>query len=244
MENLSARRILQVWERGQEQDAHGRALLLLGLSHPEQPRERLAALPLGARDAELLALRCQTLGPDLKGRTFCPRCGVRLQFHLQGPGLLPPPPGAENPPASLTAEGIEIVWRLPDGGDLEAARAASDVAAARLLLLRRCVLSCRREGAGLAPEELPEEAVAALGAAMLERDPGAELRVDLSCAACGEDWWVFLDIGDFFWREIAALAQRLVGEITALAIAYGWSESEILGMGSARRRLYMEAIPR
>jgi hypothetical protein len=244
METLSARRILQVWERGQELDAHGRAVLLLGLCQPEQPRERLAALSLGARDAALLALRCRTLGPDLKGRTLCPRCGVRLQFHLQGPGLLPQPANPENPPAVLAAEGVEIVWRLPDGGDLAAARAAPDVAAARLLLLRRCVLSCRREGCDLTLEELSEGAVAALGEAMLERDPGAELRVDLSCASCGQDWWVFLDIGDFFWQEIAALAQRLVGEVTALAGAYGWSESEILGMGSARRKLYLEAIRR
>ena len=55
---------------------------------------------------------------------------------------------------------------------------------------------------------------------------------------------MFLDIGEFFWQEIAALAQRLVGEVTTLAAAYGWSESEILGMGSARRKLYIEAIRR
>jgi len=244
MEALSARRVLEVWERGQEQDGNARAVLLLGLAHPEQPGERLAALPLGARDAELLALRCRTLGPDLKGRTLCPRCGERLLFRLDGSALLPPLAGAENPPATLAVSGIEIVWRLPDGSDMAAARACPDVAAARLLLLRRCVASCRREGSDLAVEELPDEAVAALGEAMLERDPGAELRVDLSCAACGQDWWVFLDAGDFFWQEIAALAQRLVDEVAALAIAYGWSESEILGMGSARRRLYMEAIRR
>ena len=244
MASLSARRILEVWERGHERDAHGRALLLLAVSHPEQPRESLAALPLGARDADLLDLRCRTLGPTLKARTLCPRCGVRLQFQLDGAGLLPRPAGTENPPSTLTAGDLEITWRLPDGEDLAAARACPDVAAARLVLLRRCVLACRRGERDVPPEELPEETVAALGEAMLERDPGAELRVDLRCAACSQDWSVLFDAGDFFWQELAALAQRLVAEVTTLAGAYGWAEAEILAMGSARRKLYLEAVKR
>jgi hypothetical protein len=86
--------------------------------------------------------------------------------------------------------------------------------------------------------------VAALGEAMLERDPGAEMRVDLRCVACGEEWWVLLEMGDFFWQEVETLAPRIVDEVVRLAHAYGWSETEILAMGSARRKLYLESVPK
>lgn len=244
MGGLSAQRILQVWERGLERDVHARTLLLLAASHPEETGERLAALPLGARDADLVDLRCRTLGPELEGRTLCPRCGAQLRFRLDGPTLFPPPASRESTEAACSVEGIEISYRLPDSADLAAAGACTDVPSARLLLLRRCVLRCRREDRDLPVEELPEPAVAALGEAMLERDPGAEMRVDLSCAVCGQDWWVLLEIGDFLWREIEALARRLIDEVGRLARAYGWAEAEILAMGSARRKLYLESIPK
>jgi hypothetical protein len=119
------------------------------------------------------------------------------------------------------------------------------VPAARRLLLQRSILGCRDKGGREVPiDGLSEEVVEALGDAMLSRDPGAELRVDLDCADCGHAWEVFFDVADFFWRELAALAQRLTAEVADLAQAYGWSERDILAMGSARRKLYMESIKR
>jgi hypothetical protein len=119
------------------------------------------------------------------------------------------------------------------------------VAAARRLLLERSVLGCRDKGGRDVPvHEIPAEVVESLGEAMLGRDPGAELRVDLDCADCGHAWGIFFDVADFFWRELAALAQRLTAEVADLAQAYGWTEADILAMGSARRKLYMESIRR
>lgn len=245
MGGLSAQRVLQVWERGDGADRQERALLLLAAARPEEPRERLAALPLGVREAELLALRRQTLGPKLKGRTVCPRCGARLQFQLDAQGLLPEPAGQEDVVAALAAPGLTVTFRVPSTADLAAAAACPDVPAARRLLLERCVLGCRDKGGHeVTVDELAEEVVEALGEAMLSRDPGAELRVGLDCADCGHAWEVFFDVADFFWRELAALAQRLTAEVADLAQAYGWSEGDILAMGSARRKLYMESIRR
>ena len=115
----------------------------------------------------------------------------------------------------------------------------------RRQMLQRSILGCRDKGGREVPiDGLSEEVVEALGDAMLSRDPGAELRVDLDCADCGHAWEVFFDVADFFWRELAALAQRLTAEVADLAQAYGWSERDILAMGSARRKLYMESIKR
>ena len=38
------------------------------------------------------------------------------------------------------------------------------------------------------------------------------------------------------------MAKRLIGEVAELAQAYGWSEADILAMGSSRRKLYLEEI--
>lgn len=244
MRALSADHILRIWERGLDRDACSRSLLLLAAAHPEEEEERLALRTLGARDASIMELRCRTLGPELEGRTLCPACGVQLRFLLDGSKLFPAPIAEESAEISCEVEGIDISFRQPNHSDLGAAAACADLTAARRLLLHRCVASCRREGRPLEREELSEIAISALGEAMLKRDPGAEMRVDLECAACGTNWWVLLEIGDFLWHELAALAPRIIDEVARLARAYGWSEPEILSMSSARRRLYLEAIPK
>ena len=55
---------------------------------------------------------------------------------------------------------------------------------------------------------------------------------------------VVLDIGTFFWEEVAAAAERLLYDVFQLAPTYGWSESDILAMGAARREYYLKMVSR
>ncbi len=81
-----------------------------------------------------------------------------------------------------------------------------------------------------------------LGERMASADPMAETRLTLRCPECGEEWEETFDIVSFFWAEIEAQAKRLLFEIHTLALAYGWTESEILSLSEPRRALYLEMV--
>ena len=93
-------------------------------------------------------------------------------------------------------------------------------------------------------EDLPPEVVRALSEAMAARDPQAEVRLRLVCPACGSDRIALLDVVTFLWTGIRTRAERLMREVSDLARAYGWSETDILSMSPARRRFYLEAAQR
>jgi hypothetical protein len=241
---LTAGEVLEVWERGERQAPAEQALVLLGAALPGTPRRALADLSIGERDACLLALRERTLGSALRGRTACPACTARLEFTVATEDIYV---AADAPPAApelaLAALGHELRYRLPTSRDLAAVAATCRSAEeGRALLLARCLLEARRDGSQVEAAELPEPVVLALAAGMAEHDPQAEVELRLACAACGRRWSVFLDIVDFFWTELAALADRLVQDVHTLARAYGWREADILALSSVRRRAYVEML--
>ncbi len=99
-----------------------------------------------------------------------------------------------------------------------------------------------QEGRLRAAAELPESALATLVDVLAERDPQAETRLLLTCAACGHRWSALFDVVSFFWTELGARAERLLVEVHALARAYGWRETDILAMGESRRHFYLELV--
>jgi hypothetical protein len=240
---LSAHDLLEVWEVGQDRHPLDRALTLLDAASPELAWEELVGLSVGARDARLLTLREQTFGPRLAGFVECPRCAEGLEFEAAVADLRAPPapdPGEEA--WELVAGDISLRFRLPDSRDLAAAAACLDPAAARSLLVRRCVLHASRGGKPVAGDDLPAEAVAGLARRMVEQDPQAETLLEFSCPACEHDWQALFDIVAFFWSELATRANYLLDEVHTLARAYGWREADILAMSAHRRRFYLEMV--
>jgi hypothetical protein len=226
--------LIRVWERGQGQDGPERALTLLAAACPGTTRDELATYSIGARDARLLELRAATFPGDLAAFAECPRCDAPLEYTLpvaELRGRLRAP--LARPPA-LEVDGLSLELRPIDGHDLACVRRCRSVEEARRTLARRCVVG----GAGA--EELSEAVLARVAERLAEADPGAELLIDLGCPACGEAWQEVFDIASYLWAEISALAKRLLGEVHILARAYGWRERDILAMGAARRRLYLE----
>ena len=63
---------------------------------------------------------------------------------------------------------------------------------------------------------------------MAELDPLADVRLNLHCPDCAQEWEAGFDIVSFIWAELNAWARRLLGEVHELALTYGWSEAEIL----------------
>lgn len=241
MPGLTGAELLRVWEESLAQHPLDRALTLLHAAEPGSSRAELARLDVAERDARLYRLRAELFGRTLSAFAVCPACGERLEFSIDTGelGVVPESPGEW----SVEADGVAVRFRLPDSRDLAAAASAGNAAAARAELAARCVVSATApDGRELDPRTLGEPVLAALSARMAEVAPTADVRLDLTCPACGHAWEILLDIGEFLWAEIANLARRLLREVHALARAYGWSEAEILAMSPRRRQSYLELI--
>jgi hypothetical protein len=239
---LSARALLEVWEAGEDRHPLDRALILLSAACPELTWNELAELSVGRRDALLFTLRELTSGPHLNGFVECPQCAERLEFDAAVADLRVAAPSASEEALELDVDGLKLSFRLPDSRDLAAILHCEDPDAARDLLARRCVLQASRDEVPEVIEGLSHEIIGRLARRMAECDPQAEVLLDMCCPACDHRWQPLFDIAAFFWTELAALAKRLLYEVHALALAYGWRESEILEMSGRRRRQYLEMV--
>lgn len=226
MRGLNDAMVMDVWEQGRARHPIDRALLLFAAAEPGLPRETLADLPVGRRDAAILDLRNASFGARIDGYGECPECGERFEFALDGRAL------REAAPPALHAEFHDAAGRrlrLPTSRDLASLAAVhGDADEAAQALARSCVL----DGAQIEASEID--------ALIAAQDPAADLRLDLRCASCGHDWSLGFDPAGYCWEEIEARAVRLLDEVHGLARAYGWSEGEVLSLSPARRRAYLE----
>jgi hypothetical protein len=147
---------------------------------------------------------------------------------------------------STVIEDLTVQYRLPDSTDLQAVAACENVDAARKLLLDRCVvdIQCdvgqKEQGVGTNGRSYSPAFVAALAGKIAERDPQAEVLLNLQCAECKHEWQSLFDIATFFWSELETHAKRLLHEIHILARVYHWRERDILELTPTRRRWYLE----
>jgi hypothetical protein len=233
--------LLRVWDHGAGATAADRGLLLLQAAFPEVTRESLARWSIGWRDRRLLELRRVLFGDALAARTVCPRCGETVEFSLSA-GVLLGSSSSLPPPETVSAsvEGFELTARLPNSLDLLALEEHQPADSRADSLLRRCLLEVRRGDEPLASSDLPATALGALQLAMSAADPQSESYLDFTCAGCQYAWQALFDVTPFLWAELDAWARRVLEQVDALARSYGWSEAEILRLGSARRGRYLE----
>jgi hypothetical protein len=243
MAALNAADLLRVWEVGRTQHPLERSLMLVAAVCPDLSEDEIAALPLGRRDAALFDLRDQTFGRQLSGYTACVRCGERLEFALDTAALRRRLLAEAAPPEDTVREGeYEMQLRRLDSRDLAAAAAADGVQAARSLLARRCVVRASEAGQPRDADDLPGWMLERLAEYLAACDPLADVQLAMSCPTCGGSWQAPLDIGAFVWLEVTAAARRLLDEVHALALAYGWREADVLAMTATRRQAYLELV--
>lgn len=243
MHALTDHEVLDVWETGLDQHPVDRALTLLATALPGADRDRLVAMSVGERDGYLMEVREASFGSSVSGVAECPRCGELLDWWLDLANIrsIRGETIVAGEPHRLAVEGYELSYRLPDSTDLAQIHPGGGVAGGRSVLLRRCVLEARKDGARVEPSSLPEAVILRLAAEMEARDPQAETLLDFECPACELRWQALFDVLAFLWAEIQVQARRLLNEVHALARAYGWSEADILAMSPVRRRFYLEA---
>jgi hypothetical protein len=242
MRSLSADELLDVWERGLNQGPVERALGLLTAGSPDLPEGTLAGIPIGERDGQLLSLREQVFGPDLETVARCPACSELLETTLRVSDLRVSPGADPAPLSPLESGGYLVRFRLPDSRDLIAIAGLEDASAAKNLLLERCIEEAKNGQDPVPTGDVPGEVLDAVQEAMEASDPQADIRLNLTCPSCGHTWKEHFDILSFFWDEIDNWANHTLDEVHALAMAYGWSESEILSLSTLRRQMYLEKV--
>lgn len=249
---------LWIWESGRDRHPVDRALLMLSAGHDGVPSERLEELSVGERDAALIDLRIATLGDRLDVATECPACAAAVEFSHRASALrVAGRRDGEAPSLELEIAGLRLRLRRPDSRDLARIACLPQGADPRRVLLRACLAPASADenpadgsladgnpadGDPVDIDALSAESLAEIAARLADADPQADITFDLCCDACGHRWPLQFDIGSFFWDELAALAQRLVREVDALARVYGWREADILAMSPARRRLYLDMV--
>lgn len=233
---------LTAWEHCLSQSGSRRLVTLLATVYPELTEEQLLKLPIGQRNNLALNLRELLFGPQLTSLADCPLCSERLELELNVNDLRVETQNSAEKPLTLTSDGFELEFRLPDTRDLLVIEAVGHVENARSVLLERCLLSAFHEGQPCSAAHLPEDILDKIEAAMAEADPQAEIQLDLFCPACQHNWLAVFDIASFLWSELNAWVQRVLNEVHLLAKAYSWREADILAMSPTRRRLYLERV--
>ena len=241
MHILSPSQLLDVWERGFSESTSVRALQLLEVAFPETSRDALTQLPIGQRNALLLDLRECLFGNRFAGLANCPACQERLDFELNLGDLRTKPWGISEP-MTLTVDDYDLRFRLPDSDDLLAIGNENEIKTASQVLLQRCLIDAKHNGAEASASELPEKIIDAIADTMERTDAQANLECALRCPQCHHAWNAVFDLASILWSELNAWAARTLWQVHALASAYAWSEAEILGLTPNRRQIYLEMI--
>jgi hypothetical protein len=237
MRTLSETDLLNLWEEGQARHPIDRALLLCAWARPDIAADRFACLPLGVVNAGLLKMRTALFGRRVELQVACEHCGEQLEIPLDlaelaadtgtGAGA-----GEQETGAEIEVEGFR--FRLPASRDLAAITYDLDTEAAALRLLDACCVA--RPDGNTATADVLAQAEERLEAA----DPLADPRLDVACPACGQHMEAALDPGTLLWDDMQAYARSLLGQVHALARAYGWTEREVLSLSPRRRAAYLE----
>ena len=237
-----ADQLLDFWEQYLDQPLVRTGIGLLALAEPGTDADTLAGLSISERDEKLLALRTRIFGPGLRSIADCPECSQKVEWENDTGDIFssvekPPWPEQEH---ICEKDGYRICYRLPDSNDLSAATGPDVVDVPEDDFLRELILSCTFDGQDCSPGEIPLPVLEALGLCIEKESPFADIRMELKCANCGHQWEVQFDILSYLWQEIRSWAEHTLSETASLALSYGWSEKEILGMSPARRQLYLE----
>ncbi|NGO13623.1 hypothetical protein G5C60_40035 [Streptomyces sp. HC44] len=229
--------LLATWEAGLAQAPSGRALLLHRAARPDTGGETLSSLPVGEREADLLALRRALFGERMQVRLECGACGEDMEFDLDAGEFARSMGVPAEPLVRVVEDGWEVEFRVPGVADLTAAARQPDP---RRALLAQCVVSAAREGETVSADALPEAVQRRLAEAAQAADPGADVTLNVSCPECGAATRAELDIASYLWTELDAWARDVLLDVHLLATAYGWNEPEILALSPLRRRYYLE----
>lgn len=216
-----------------------RALALVRLAG-ESGGGDAADWPIARRDQVLLMLARRLFGDAMPCLATCPDCGEAQEFDLS----------ANAATEAITAPVEEVLavgeWQARfaplTSRDLAAMARLADGAAAVDALVGRAVSIMARDGPTTGLATLDDEARGEILARLETREAAGELLLTLDCPECGHGWSARFDVSGWLWERIEVATRAIIGEVAALARAFGWTESEILALPRRRRLAYLERV--
>src|SRR5689334_2514745 len=197
--------------------------LVAACTEPTLAGATAARLPISVRIRALLRIAAAE-APVAELGCAC-GCGEQLEVALPLADVAADPPRVVD---EVEVAGRRI--RVPTG---EHQRAAEAVAAAGPLAVARALVG----EPALAEAELP-----ALDAALDAADPLVAFHVTARCPACGAAVRHDVDLEALAHRLLAGAQQRLLDEIHRLALAYHWTERDVLALTARRRAHYLARV--
>ena len=193
-------------------------------------------LAVGDRQFLLRQLEIRMRGDELWRAETCEHCGERFDLCVRHSSLPVKAAKTGFPRVRMPfgPEGTMTEFRVPTGRDQEALEAVPPGEDPRLFLARRLFSDPPERTAEFKPAEL-----AALEAALEAVAPEVTTEGRSQCPHCGETSAFPLDPGALL---LHASADHLLAEIHRLALAYHWSEAEILALPRTRRQRYLDLI--
>jgi hypothetical protein len=238
----TTRVLLDVWDEGKAAGIHHRARLLTSVAMPNAQAGGIPTLPVGRRDAVLLGFREAVFGPRINAVATCPHCRETVEIDFAVRDILVDSDREPGNVFEMEIGEFRVAVGLPTAEDLEGAARQPDLESSRSYLFDRCVTRVLHGTEPVALAGLPEALLTAVSEQMEQLDPQANVRFPLCCPACEGEWESAFDIVTFLWSEVEAWAKRTLIEVHSLAAAYGWTESEILGLKPWRRRFYLSLV--
>jgi hypothetical protein len=236
MSTVTEADLLTVWEAGRRQGRVRRALVLAEAGGADP--SAVADLSVGRRDEFVLALRERFFGAAFPCAVTCPSCAEELEIELSIDDLRVPAIGDRE--ARVDHGDLVVRFRPITSRDLLTVRAGAREA--RRQLISRCVLDARRGEGSVPADELPDDVLDTVAAALAAQDPQAAVLLELDCASCGHEWRSPFDIAAYLWGELDTYVRRFMHDVHLLASAYGWSEAEVLAVDPGRRQGYLEMV--
>ena len=196
-----------------------------------------ATLTPSQRDRLLAKVYEATFGPRVESTVRCAHCRELFDVTFNISDLLNALHSlcSSQTTAKQDCDGTYLLpnglrFRLPIGEDELAVVALSPHEAERALL-ERCIIDPTDESEFDAVQE-----------AMEEVDPVMDLELDAHCPQCGNIQPLHFDIQFFLLRALLQESRRTGREIHRLAVTYGWSLQEILGLSRSQRRAFASFI--
>ncbi|MCG3114288.1 MAG: hypothetical protein LLH30_01270 [Candidatus Manganitrophus sp. SA1] len=220
---------------------------------PERPTEEtIRSLIVGDRDYLMLRLRQITFGKGVELTLICPRseCAKKMDIDLALDQIpIEPKPVAPRYAIFLSEEGgppREVVFRIPNGADQEAARGWSHFNERERVnhLLARSLLKIGEVDAVTldAVSRLSDETVEEITAAMERASPLVDAEMEARCPECGHLFTHRFEIVSFFLSELLRGRTQLEREVHLLGFYYHWPLREILGMTRRKRHRYLRLL--
>ncbi len=242
LNNISDKDLLSIWEFGLNHSLIETNLYLISCAYSEYNSHQIAFFSIGERDARLLHIREKLFGTVFQNTSNCTACGQKMEWEtpIDVLKLQTIKNEVRVTPIDLVHNEQQISFRLPNSFDIIETINQSNNEGQVDQLIQKCIIDTNLTKEK--QDDISEELKNKLLQKMEEKDPQANIVVNLSCSECNNEWNATFDIMQYLWTEINEWAIRLMQDIYLLAKNFNWTEDAILGMSRFRRNLYINMI--